>query len=60
MGNKKIGICVPRRIAAVSIARRVSEELGVYNHEIAHHVRFNSTINEDTRVVFMTDGMMVQ
>ena len=25
LGNKKIGICVPRRIAALSIARRVSE-----------------------------------
>jgi HrpA-like RNA helicase len=38
----------------------VSEEMGVYNNEIAHNVRFNSNINENTRVVFMTDGMMVQ
>jgi HrpA-like RNA helicase len=58
--NKKIAITVPRRIAAISIVNRISEELGVYGHEIAHHVRFSSTVNENTRVVFMTDGMMVQ
>lgn len=32
----------------------------MYSNEIAHHVRFNSSVNENTRVVFMTDGMMVQ
>lgn len=32
----------------------------MYNNEIAYHVRFNSNVNENTRVVFMTDGMMVQ
>ena len=44
MNEKKIGISVPRRIAAVSIAKRVSEELMCNNHEIAHHVRFNSSV----------------
>lgn len=34
--------------------------MGCYNNEIAHHVRFNSTVNENTRVVYLTDGMLVQ
>ena len=51
---------MPRRIAAISLARRVAEEMNCYNHEIAHHVRFDSTVNENTRVIFLTDGMLVQ
>lgn len=58
--NKKIVIALPRKIAAISVAKRVGEEMGCYNGEIAHHVRFNSTVNEHSRVVFMTDGMLVQ
>ena len=60
LADKSIAITVPRRIAALSICKRVCDELGVYNHEIAHHVRFNSSVTENTRVVFMTDGMLVQ
>ena len=34
--------------------------MGVHSHEIAHNVRFNSTVTDNTRVIFMTDGMLVQ
>jgi ATP-dependent RNA helicase DHX37/DHR1 len=53
-------VVLPRKIAAISLAKRVAEELGCYNHEIAHKVRFNATVNDNTRVVFMTDGTLVQ
>ena len=58
--DRKIGVVLPRKIAAISIAKRVNEELGCSNSEIAHRVRFNSTVNSNTRVVFMTDGSLVQ
>jgi len=60
IGNKKIGVVLPRKIAAITIAKRVADELGCYNCEIAHKVRFNSIVNDNTRVVFMTDGTLVQ
>jgi ATP-dependent RNA helicase DDX35 len=53
-------VVLPRKIAATSLAKRVAEELGCYNYEIAHKVRFNATVNDNTRVVFMTDGTLVQ
>lgn len=60
LNDKKIAIVLPRKIAAISIAKRVSDELGCFNGEIAHRVRFNSLVNSNTRVVFMTDGSLVQ
>lgn len=45
IGDKCIAITVPRRIAAVSISKRISEEMGCYNSEIAYNVRFDSTVN---------------
>ena len=60
LGDKIIAVTLPRRIAAISICRRVSDEMGVHSHEIAHNVRFNSTVTDNTRVIFMTDGMLVQ
>lgn len=60
LNDKKIAIILPRKIAAISIAKRVAEELGCHNAEIAHKVRFNSQVNSNTRVVFMTDGSLVQ
>lgn len=31
IGNKKIGVVLPRKIAAITIAKRVADELGCYN-----------------------------
>ncbi len=44
----------------MSLANRVSEELGTYGGEVAYQVRFNSSVNPGTQIVFMTDGMLVQ
>lgn len=60
IGDKRIGVVLPRKIAAISLAKRVAEELCCYNSEIAHKVRFNANVNANTRVVFMTDGTLVQ
>lgn len=55
-----IGITQPRRVAAISMAERVSKELGNFGNQVAHQVRFNSTNTADTRIKFMTDGVLLR
>lgn len=57
-----IGVCQPRRVAAVSLATRVAEERGtLLGDEIGYHVRFDDcTDPKTTAVKFLTDGMLVR
>ncbi|KAJ2800001.1 putative ATP-dependent RNA helicase DHR1, partial [Coemansia guatemalensis] len=55
-----IGITQPRRVAAVSMAHRVAEELGNYGHAVAHQVRFDTTVSDQTRIKFMTEGVLLR
>ncbi|KAJ2159433.1 putative ATP-dependent RNA helicase DHR1 [Coemansia sp. RSA 552] len=55
-----IGITQPRRVAAVSMAHRVAEELGDFGHTVAHQVRFDSSVSDKTRVKFMTEGVLLR
>ena len=55
-----IGCTQPRRIAARSVARRVSEELGQdLGQAVGFQVRFMDQLSEQTRVKFMTDGVLL-
>jgi ATP-dependent RNA helicase DHX37/DHR1 len=51
-----IGITQPRRVAAVSMAKRVNQELGSSGKRVAHQIRFDTTVGRDTAIKFMTDG----
>lgn len=55
-----IGITQPRRVAAVSMASRVSNELGDHGEKVAYQIRFDSTTKDDTRMKFMTDGVLLR
>jgi ATP-dependent helicase HrpA len=56
----KIGCTQPRRVAAMSISRRVAEELGVaWGREVGCKMRFNDDTSPETRVKFMTDGILL-
>ncbi len=56
----KIGCTQPRRVAAMSVSRRVAEELGVtWGREVGCKMRFNDDTGRDTRVKFMTDGILL-
>ncbi|KAJ2678271.1 putative ATP-dependent RNA helicase DHR1 [Coemansia spiralis] len=55
-----IGITQPRRVAALSMASRVAEELGNFGHTVAHQVRFDATVSDSTRVKFMTEGVLLR
>lgn len=57
-----IAITQPRRVAAVNLARRVAQEMGVHlGDEVGYRVRFDNKSNpEKTRIKFLTDGMLLQ
>lgn len=55
-----IGITQPRRVAATSMAARVGEELGRPSH-VSYQVRYDATtISRETRIKFMTDGILLR
>ena len=57
---KRIGCTQPRRVAALSVARRVAQELRVnYGREVGAKIRFNDQTSRDTRIKFMTDGILL-
>ncbi len=55
-----IGITQPRRVAAVSMAKRVSDELGAHGQKVSYQIRFDSTVSSRTVVKFMTDGILLR
>ncbi|MEO8094793.1 MAG: ATP-dependent RNA helicase HrpA, partial [Pseudolysinimonas sp.] len=60
LGREKIGHTQPRRIAARSIAERISEELGVeLGGLVGYQVRFDDRSSVSTRVKLMTDGVLL-
>jgi ATP-dependent helicase HrpA len=58
--KKLIGCTQPRRIAAVSVAGRVAEELKVpLGGFVGYQVRFDDRTSRETRIKFMTDGILL-
>ena len=58
--KKLVGCTQPRRIAAVSVAKRVAEELKVeLGAYVGYQVRFDDRTSRETRVKFMTDGILL-
>ncbi|CAR28156.1 hypothetical protein ZYGR_0N06470 [Zygosaccharomyces rouxii] len=54
-----IGCTQPRRVAAVSVAQRVAEEVGCrVGNEVGYTIRFEDRTSENTRIKYMTDGML--
>src|SRR5690606_29369171 len=55
-----IGCTQPRRIAARAVAARVAEELKTpLGGLVGYQVRFTDNVGADTRVKFMTDGILL-
>lgn len=56
-----IGITQPRRISAITLAERVSEEMGqAFGEEVGVSCRFLSKYNENTKIKFMTEGILMR
>ena len=57
----KIGVTQPRRVAAMSVAARVSQEVGCkLGHEVGYSIRFEDCSSERTLIKYMTDGMLLR
>ncbi|KRG67060.1 DEAD/DEAH box helicase [Stenotrophomonas terrae] len=55
-----IGCTQPRRIAARAVAARVAEELQTeLGTVVGYQVRFTDKVGEDSRIKFMTDGILL-
>ncbi len=55
-----IGCTQPRRVAALSISRRLAEELDVaWGAEVGCKIRFDDRTRPETRVKVMTDGALL-
>ncbi len=56
-----IGVTQPRRLAAISLARRVAEELGTRLGEtVTYQVRHAASAqSESSKIKFMTDGILL-
>lgn len=56
----RIGCTQPRRVAALSVSRRIAEELNVqWGREVGCKIRFNDQTGRDTVIKMMTDGMLL-
>ncbi len=54
-----IGCTQPRRIAASTVANRVTEELGELGHLVGYKIRFHDYTTKATKIKFMTDGVLL-
>ncbi|KXX73790.1 putative ATP-dependent RNA helicase DHX37 [Madurella mycetomatis] len=55
-----IGVTQPRRVAAVSMSKRVAQELGSHSDTVAYQIRFEGTVDPKTAIKFMTDGVLLR
>lgn len=61
MGAKAVSCTQPRRVAAMSVAQRVSEEMDVIlGQEVGYSIRFEDCSSPKTLLKYMTDGMLLR
>lgn len=58
--DKQIGITEPRRIAATSMSERVAQEMSLTSKEVSYLIRFQGNVTDDTKIKFMTDGVLLK
>ncbi|KAI1785395.1 P-loop containing nucleoside triphosphate hydrolase protein [Ganoderma leucocontextum] len=56
-----IGCTQPRRVAAMSVAKRVSEEMECkLGSTVGYAIRFEDCTSPDTKIKYMTDGVLLR
>lgn len=57
----KVACTQPRRVAAMSVAKRVSEEMDVrLGREVGYSIRFDNCTSDKTLIKYLTDGMLLK
>ncbi|KRX06739.1 P-loop containing nucleoside triphosphate hydrolase [Pseudocohnilembus persalinus] len=60
-GKKGIACTQPRRVAAMSVAKRVAEEMDVVlGEEVGYSIRFEDKSSQRTILKYLTDGMLLR
>ncbi|XP_028921035.1 probable ATP-dependent RNA helicase DHX34 isoform X1 [Ornithorhynchus anatinus] len=60
-GFSHVACTQPRRIACISLAKRVAfESLNQYGSQVGYQIRFESTRSAATKVVFLTEGLLLR
>ncbi|XP_076367849.1 DEAH-box helicase 15 isoform X1 [Tachypleus tridentatus] len=61
VGKKGVACTQPRRVAAMSVAARVAEEMDVMlGQEVGYSIRFEDCSSAKTVLKYMTDGMLLR
>ncbi|XP_071953797.1 probable ATP-dependent RNA helicase DHX40 isoform X2 [Antedon mediterranea] len=56
-----IGVTQPRRVAAISVATRVAEEMKcAVGDKVGYQVRFDDSTSDATKIKYMTDGCLLR
>ncbi|ANB16038.1 DEAH-box ATP-dependent RNA helicase PRP43 [Sugiyamaella lignohabitans] len=59
--GKQIACTQPRRVAAMSVAKRVADEMDVkLGEEVGYSIRFEDKTSSNTFLKYMTDGMLLR
>ncbi|KAK4290124.1 hypothetical protein Pmani_036961 [Petrolisthes manimaculis] len=58
--GKMIGITEPRRVAAISMSQRVAYEMNLTSKQVSYQIRFEGNTTTDTKIKFMTDGVLLK
>ncbi|PIK34095.1 putative ATP-dependent RNA helicase DHX34 [Apostichopus japonicus] len=60
-GFDKIACTQPRRIACISLAKRVGfETLNEYGDQVGYQIRFEAMKSSATKIIFLTEGLLLR
>lgn len=58
--KKLIGITEPRRVAAISMSKRIAHEMNLSSDVVSYLIRFEGNTTDQTKIKFMTDGVLLK
>ncbi len=60
-GRGQIAVSQPRRVGAITVAQRVAAEWGVpLGAQVGYTIRFKDVSSPETKIKFLTDGMLLR
>ena len=58
--DKQIVVTQPRRVAAISMSKRVAHEMNLGEDVVSFQIRHEGNVTERTRIKFVTDGVLMK
>ncbi|KAL3858338.1 hypothetical protein ACJMK2_012932 [Sinanodonta woodiana] len=59
-GKGIIGVTEPRRVAAISMSKRVAMEMNLSERVVSYQIRYEGNVTDETKIKFMTDGVLLK